>query len=144
MSYKDLLKARPADIIPPKPIPPGPFKVRIASHEFGTAGSKKTECVNFSLRLLEPGDEVDPDLLEAAKDDLAKAKPNYRVFITEDSLWVLKNFLTDVLKIPEADSLPERNSSPSSPSSRLPTILRGWFPSSRRFFLCRNSADFGT
>ena len=107
MSYKDLLKARPADIIPPKPIPPGPFKVRVASHEFGTAGIKKTECVNFSLRLLEPGDEVDPDLLEAARDDLAKAKPNYRVFITEDSLWVLKNFLTDVLKIPEADSLEE-------------------------------------
>ena len=77
MSYKDLLKARPADIIPPKPIPPGPFKVRIASHEFSTAGKKNTECVNFSLRLLEPGDEVDPDLLEAAKDDLAKAKPVY-------------------------------------------------------------------
>lgn len=107
MSYKDLLKARPADIIPPKPIPPGPFKVKIHSHEFGTAGEKKTECVNFSLRLLEPGDEVDPDLLEAARDDLVKAKPKYRIFITEDSLWVLKGFLTDVLKIPEADSLEE-------------------------------------
>ena len=107
MSYKDLLKARPADIIPPKPIPPGPFKVRIASHEFSTAGKKNTECVNFSLRLLEPGDEVDPDLLEAAKDDLAKAKPTHRVFITEDSLWVLRGFLSNVLKIPEADSLEE-------------------------------------
>lgn len=107
MSYKDLLKARPADIIPPKPIPPGPFKVRVASHEFGTAGEKKTECVNFSLRLLEPGDEVDAELLEAAKDDLTKAKPNHRIFITEDSLWVLKNFLVDVLKIPEADSFEE-------------------------------------
>ena len=107
MSYKDLLKARPADIKAPEPIPPGPFKVKINSYEFGTAGSKNTECVFFSLRLLEPGDEVDPDLLEAAKDDLAKAKPNYRVFITEDSLWVLKGFLTDVLKIPEADSLEE-------------------------------------
>lgn len=107
MSYKDLLKARPADIIPPKPIPPGPFKVRIASHEFSTAGKKNTECVNFSLRLLEPGDEVDLDLLEAAKDDLAKAKPTHRIFITEDSLWVLKDFLTNVLKIPEADSLEE-------------------------------------
>lgn len=107
MSYKDLLKARPADIKAPEPIPPGPFKVKINSYEFGTAGSKNTECVFFSLRLLEPGDEVDPDLLEAAKDDLAKAKPKHKIFLTEDSIWVLKNFLVDTLKIPEADSLEE-------------------------------------
>ena len=107
MSYKDLLKARPADIKAPEPIPPGPFKVKVASFEFGTFGKKNTECVNFSLRLQEPGDEVDPDLLEAAKDDLAKAKPTHRIYLTEDSLWVLKNFLVDTLGIPEADSLEE-------------------------------------
>lgn len=107
MSYKDLLKSRPQDIKAPLPIPPGPYKVKIASYEFSAAGQKKTECVNFSLRLLEPGDEIDAELLEAAKDDLAKAKPNHRVYLTEDSLWVLKQFLVDVLHIPESDSFEE-------------------------------------
>lgn len=107
MSYKDLLKARPAEIEPPMPIPAGPFKVRVTNFEFSKAGQKQTDCVNFTLQLLEPGDEVDPEALAAAEADLRKAKPRHTIFLTEDSLWALKAFLIDVLKLEEKDSFEE-------------------------------------
>ncbi len=107
MSYKELLKARPAEIEPPMPIPPGPYKVKINSFEFTKAGQKQNDCVVFTLSLLEPGDEVDPDRLAAAEADLKKAKPKHTIYITEASLWVLKDFLLDVCKIPEKDSFEE-------------------------------------
>ncbi len=107
MSYKDLLKARPQEIKAPEPIPPGPYKVRVASYEFTKAGQKQNDCIVFTLNLLEPGDEVDPARLAAAEEDRKRAKPKHTIYITEASLWVLKEFLTDVLKIDEKDSLEE-------------------------------------
>ena len=107
MSYKDLLRQRPSDVEPPLPIPAGPFKVRVTAFEFSKAGQKQTDCVNFTLQLLEPGDEVDQQALAAAEADLRKAKPRHTIFITEDSLWALKSFLLDVLRLEEKDTFDE-------------------------------------
>ena len=105
--YTELLKQRPADIIPPKPVPAGSYLVEITNYVFGTFGKNDTECVNFQCKLIEPGDDVDPAALQAAKDDLVRAKPTKRYYLTEESLFMLKQFLQDVLKIPEGETLEE-------------------------------------
>lgn len=107
MSYRDLLKQRPSDITAPKPIPAGPYLAEIKNYEFGKFGKNDTECVNFHCVILQPGDEIDPQALDNAKDEIRRAKPIVRKYLTEDSLFMLKQFLVDVLKIEELDSLEE-------------------------------------
>jgi hypothetical protein len=107
MSYSDLLKRRPADYIPPKPIPAGSYKAKITKHEFGKHGKNNTDCIAFHLALISAGDDIDQAEIENAKEDIAKATPVHRVYLTEKSEGMLKEFLENTLKIPQGDSYEE-------------------------------------
>lgn len=103
MSYKDLLKQRSVDIKPPKPIPSGPYVAQIRNYEFTTRGEKRTECVAFNLTLLEAGDEVDQEELANAAEEVKRAKPQIRKFLTPDSIFILNKFLLETLGIEQGE-----------------------------------------
>lgn len=102
MSYQNLLRRRPDDYVPPNPIPAGPYRAQVTKFEFGKHGKNNTDCVVFHLKLIEADASIDQSELEAAKDDIKNATPVHRVYLTEKSEGMLKEFLENILKIPGA------------------------------------------
>lgn len=94
-NFNALLNRRPNEVEKPKPLPVGDFLLSIAKYEFGESKEKKTPYVRFTLNVLAPGEDVDPDALTGV--DLSKKQLRLDFYITEDALWRLTEFLTESL-----------------------------------------------
>lgn len=106
-NFQDILNKPASAIEPPKPIPPGTYLGIVDGQpEFAKIGKNQTDCVNFKVKLVQAQEDVSQDDLQTAltrADGVAKSlgdiKLTVRQFLTEDSVWRLKQFLVDHLGI---------------------------------------------
>jgi hypothetical protein len=103
---KEILNQPLAEIKAPTPYPPGKYLCLIDGPPIATekGGKNYIGTVDFQLKLLQAGEDVDRDQLEKALDgkNLSDQKPmRHRFFISEDpnSAWRLKRFLLKDLGI---------------------------------------------
>lgn len=93
VDLSSILSKPASDIEPPKPLPNGIYIAQIESYETGRkAGEKQTPCIDFNLKVLQPTD-VDPSECELPKNI------RHTLFVTEQSLFRLKDFLEGTLQI---------------------------------------------
>jgi len=103
MSFADILN-RPADEIEaPKALPVGTYLCIVDGQpEFAKIGKNNTDCVNFNLKPVQPGPDVDQKALQDTLNgqSLSDKKIRHRLFVTPDSAWRLKQFLNEHLGVP--------------------------------------------
>jgi len=92
------LLSKPAGQIErPKPLPVGTYYGTIGGHLFDESRQKKTPFVRFTVNLTEPGEEVARDYAEQlAEVDFTKKKLNSDFYLTEDSMYRLRDFLVSL------------------------------------------------
>lgn len=96
-----LLGKKASDVEKPKPFPVGHYLWTVTGFEVVESSKKKTPGIQFDTQMTEPMDDVDEDELAAVKEP-TKRKQRLTFWVTEDSLWRLKEFLT-TLGVAEED-----------------------------------------
>ena len=102
-NFGALLDKAPTEIERPKPAPQGTYTTVIQGMpKYDVSTKKKTEYVEFTHKFLEAGDDVDADDLKAflttgdgSKKKLSDVTMRNTYYLTEGSLWRLKDFLKD-------------------------------------------------
>ncbi len=95
-SFQDVLNKPAADVKPPEPLPPGTYLCLVdGPGEFGKIGKNQTDCINFKLKPMQAQGDVDPGTLQQSLNgaSLQDKTIRHRLFITEESVWRLKQFL---------------------------------------------------
>lgn len=104
-NLEEQLAKQAAEIEPPKPIPVGTYLCIVDGQPtFLQLGQNKTDAVDFMMKIAQPMDDVDQSALAeftAKGDVIAGKRIKRRLFLTEDSIFMLKQFLTDSLGIDE-------------------------------------------
>ena len=98
-----LLDKAPTEIERPKPAPPGTYTTIIQGMpKYDKSAKKQTEYVEFTHKFIEAGEDVDSDDLKAfltsgdgSKKKLSDVTMRNTYYLTENSLWRLKDFLKD-------------------------------------------------
>jgi hypothetical protein len=122
VDFSNLL-SQPMDQIKRPPVKPaGTYHATIAEHKFGRSAKKGTPFVEFQFTGVQPGDDIDPEQLkdtDGTPIDLSKWKPNTQFYLTQDSIFRLKEFI-EVLQIPTKG----RSMNEAIPETRgLPVLL---------------------
>lgn len=101
-NFGALLAKAPSDVEKPKPLPIGTYLCVVQSLPKQDKSTKKgTEYVEYTLNVLQAADDVDAEALEALGGAAGKTiRATY--YLTENSLWRLKEFLV-ALGMDEAD-----------------------------------------
>lgn len=101
-NFADILKKRASDVEAPKPLPVGTYICLVtALPEFAKMGKNETDVANYTLRVIQAGEDVDPDAYREATKGRETVQIKHRFFLTEDAIYRLKNFLVDDLQIEE-------------------------------------------
>lgn len=109
---------KPANAIkPPEPEPVGEYLVVINGRYniVDNSAAKKTDYIDFPIKVLQLGSSINPETanewqLKTNKQLIGheiKGRAGARFYISEDAAWMLKQFLTDTLGIPEGSNLTE-------------------------------------
>lgn len=128
-NFSEILDRNPAEIERPKPLPIGTYTMLVKGMPRQDKSSKKgTPFVEFSLSPIAAGEDVDQEALQAWQEKadgstrvLADAVIKDTYYLTEDALWRLKKFLTD-LGIEEGNSL--RTMIDQAPNRQILVTLR--------------------
>lgn len=102
-SFTSILSKAPGEVERPKPLPVGTYLCVVDGRpKFDKSSKKQTDYVEFTLKVLQAGEDVDEDDLKAALtkpsgETIALNTKSFRVtyYITEDALWRLKKFIKD-------------------------------------------------
>ncbi len=101
--FSALLSKPASQIEKPKPMPAGTYTGIIKGHAFDVSKQKKTPFVRFTIQPVAPGEDVDPEQLEAfgglnalSKKALTRIRGS-EFYISEDAQFRLKSFLEDVV-----------------------------------------------
>jgi hypothetical protein len=105
VDFRQLLNRPTDDIKRPKPLPAGTYHGLVKSYEFGESAQKKTPYVRFALTLNSAGDDVDQE--ELAEIELSSKQLSTDFYLTDNSLYRLKEFLESVGVATEGRSLGE-------------------------------------
>ncbi len=97
---------KPTDSIErPKPIPQGTYTLAVQGMpRFDKSTKKQTEYVEFTCKILQAGDDVDADELKEMG-GISDKTLKHTFYLTENSIYRLKEFLLDDLKLDEEDTL---------------------------------------
>lgn len=113
-NFAALLDRSADDVKAPVPTPEGSYQAIVTTHEFGESSQKKTPFVQFNLKLISAMDDVNPEeLAECENWNQREVKSrDMRYYLTDDAIFMLKEFLGDVLGIDTtgrsfADMIPE-------------------------------------
>lgn len=87
-----LLGKKTGDVEKPKPFPIGHYLWNITAYGIVESSKKKTPGIEFQVKMVEPMDDVDEDDLGLVKNPHERQK-RLTFWLTEDSLWRLKDFL---------------------------------------------------
>lgn len=103
--FKSILSHKVGSIEKPKPLPMGTYAAVVEAWETVESGQKKTPGVKVSFKLLQPSEDVDMDQLEevGGLPAVTKRKIATTYWLTEDSLYRLKEFIELVCKIDVGD-----------------------------------------
>lgn len=99
-SFQEILERQASDAERPKPIPAGTYSAVVSGPgEFGESSKKKTPFIEFPLKIIAAGDDVDQDELDAwakRKDgssrSLQETVVKNTLYLTEDAEWRLTAF----------------------------------------------------
>lgn len=99
--FKKLLSVPATSIEKPKPLPIGTYDGVIHSHSLGESRENKTPYVRLAIRPLVAGPDVDVEALAAAggSERFPKVNCTFDFWLTEDSLYRLTEFFTNVLGV---------------------------------------------
>lgn len=99
--FASILSQRSESIERPKPVPVGTYAAMVEGiPEMRNIGKKDTPAAEFSFKLIAPGPDVDTTAL-TEMGGLTDKKLRKPFFLTEESLYRLKEFLVDHLGIDE-------------------------------------------
>ena len=105
-TFSALLNKSMSDVERPKPMPQGSYVAMVQGlPRFDKSSKKQTEFVEFTLKLLAAGEDVDAEAL-AEMGGIADKTIKDTYYLTENSLWRLKEFLVN-LGMPEDMSMQE-------------------------------------
>lgn len=115
-SFASILDRPSTEIERPKPLPQGTYTCVVNGlPRYDQSTKKKTDFVEFQLKVLSAGDDVDEDDLKAwmMKPDgtsrtLADASIKATYYLTEEAAWRLKKFLEDIGTTDEDGSMRQR------------------------------------
>lgn len=115
-NFASILDRPSTEIERPKPLPQGTYSTVVNGlPRYDKSSKKQTEFVEFTLKVLAAGEDVDEDDLKAwmQKPDgttrsLADASIRATYYLTEDAAWRLKKFLEDLGTTDEDGSLRQR------------------------------------
>lgn len=105
VDLKSLLSKPMDDVKPPVPLPAGTYHGVVKGQSFGESRQKKTPFVRYEFTLHSAGDDVDASQLEGV--DLSTKSPRFDFYLTDNSDFRLKDFLTSVGVKTEGRSLGE-------------------------------------
>jgi hypothetical protein len=101
-NFQDILDMQVVDIKDPTLLPVGGYVCLVTRQpEFANVGVNNTACVDFNLVPQQAHEDVDQNLLAQALNGAALNTKTirHRMFVTKDSAYRLKRFLTDDLGI---------------------------------------------
>ena len=94
-NFSEILDRPATEIEKPKPLPVGTYIVVVRGlPEYFESSKKKTPGARFTLEILQAGDDVDTDDLEAMVGFQGKSL-RHELWLTEDLLWRAKQFAED-------------------------------------------------
>lgn len=97
--FEAALNKRADEIEKPKPLPTGTYLcIVLPEQDFQKIGQKETPALNIQFRPLQAGEDVDTGALSEIE-GWNNRKIRHTLWLTEDSLWRVKEFLTDVCEI---------------------------------------------
>lgn len=92
-NFSSILKTAPSAVERPKPMPQGTYICMVQGlPRFDKSSKKQTEFVEFTLKLLSAGEDVDQEEL-AALGGIGDKTIKATYYLTENALWRLKDFL---------------------------------------------------
>jgi hypothetical protein len=103
-NFEDIANMPVAEIKPPPLLPVGTYLVSIIGiPELVKSSQKQTDGVAFKYKFFQARDDVDRDALNATLIDrsLTDCEMTDTFWVTDKSAFMLKQFLTDVLEVPE-------------------------------------------
>lgn len=99
VDFSAVLNKKVEDIEKPKPLPIGTYVCIVDGlGEIKTVGKDETPCVNFKLKVMSPGVDVDAEALNAAG-GVNNRSVRHTLWLTEDAAWRAKKFLAEDLGI---------------------------------------------
>lgn len=115
-NFASILDRPSTEIERPKPLPQGTYSCVVNGlPRYDKSSKKQTDFVEFTLKVLASGEDVDQDDLNAwmQKPDgttrsLADASIRATYYLTEDAAWRLKKFLEDLGTTDDDGSLRQR------------------------------------
>jgi len=96
-NFQDVLNKPATDVKPPEPLPPGTYLCIVdGPGEFAKIGKNQTDCINWKLKPMQAQPDVDQAALTQSLQGktLQEKTIRHRSFITEESVWRLKEFLS--------------------------------------------------
>jgi|SRR5215469_1203428 len=100
-TFSSILDRPGSTIEQPKPLPIGTYLITVAGlPRYDKSSKKGTDFVEFTLQLVAPQDDVDPEAFEESgglfnRDETPRVIKD-TFYITEDAAWRLKKFLEDL------------------------------------------------
>ena len=102
VDFTQLLAQKPDDTVMPAPLPQGTYSATIRGHETGVSSQKKTPYVEFKFGGFQPQADVDQTDWQnwaSVGGRQEKATMSTEFYLTENALFMLKNFLEEVCGI---------------------------------------------
>lgn len=119
--FESLLSMNADEVERPKPRPAGHYIALITGHEFGESSKKKTPYVRYAVKLMEALSDVDEEMLEEAG-GFEDAKMSVDFYVTENSLFRLKEFLADHVGL-EMDNRPLKEGIPEAVNNQVGVVV---------------------
>lgn len=106
-SIDSILSGRLGEFKPVPPLPVGTYLATITGiPKIDKMGQKQNMGVEFSFKLTQPMDDVDPDLLAQAG-GVPEEPLNYTFWLTHKAAHMIQAFLLDVVGVPAGISIPD-------------------------------------
>ncbi len=96
-NFASILDESPTEIIRPEPLPEGTYLAVVGMPRYDKSSKKKTDFVEFPLRLINAGPDVDDESLAQALGDgkLNDKEMKITFYLTEDAKYRLDEFHRD-------------------------------------------------
>ena len=93
-NFASILDEEPTEIIRPEPLPVGTYTAVVGMPRYDKSAKKKTDFVEFPLKLINAHDDVDDEALAQALGDAKLSDREQRItfYLTEDAAYRLDEF----------------------------------------------------
>lgn len=122
-NFGSILDKASSEVERPKPLPVGTYICVVQGlPKLDKTTKKQTEYIEFTLKPLQAGEDVDHEELEAMG-GIANKTLRHTCYLTEDALWRLKKFLDDC-GIDDGDDVSLRQRVDQSPGRQVAVFIK--------------------